>query len=141
MENNIILSAVLQGLLEFLLPIVAVAIISVLVSWAKLLWQKARLWNPDATDLLEEAAKVAVTAAEQAGAAKLISDKKVYAMDIAERWLAEHGIHLDIELIDAAVEAAVYRQFNSDSPCDFRNASNGAILKSLVQYLSPPLLS
>ena len=114
MENNVILSAVLQGLLEFLLPIVAVAIISVLVSWAKLLWQKARLWNPDATDLLEEAAKVAVTAAEQAGAAKLISDKKAYAMDIAERWLAEHGIHLDIELIDAAIEAAVYKQFNSD---------------------------
>lgn len=40
MENNVILSAVLQGLLEFLLPIVAVAIISALVSWAKLLWAK-----------------------------------------------------------------------------------------------------
>jgi len=114
MENNVILSAVLQGLLEFLLPIVAVAIISVLVSWAKLLWQKAKSWNLDATYLLEEAAKVAVTAAEQAGAAELIEDKKSYAMDIAERWLAEHGIHLDIELIDAAVEAAVYQQFNSD---------------------------
>jgi len=47
MEN--VLSAVLQGLLEFLLPIVAVAIISVLVSWAKLLWQKAKSWNGDAT--------------------------------------------------------------------------------------------
>jgi len=113
MENNVILSAVLQGLLEFLLPIVAVAVIGALVSWAKLLWEKAKSWNPDATDLLEEAAKVAVTAAEQAGAAKLISDKKAYAMDIAERWLAEHGIMLDIELIDAAIEAAVYRQFNS----------------------------
>ena len=113
MENNIILSAVLQGLLEFLLPIVAVAIISVLVSWAKLLWAKAQSWNPDTTDLLEEAAKVAVTAAEQAGTAYLINDKKAYAMDIAERWLAEHGIHLDIELIDAAIEAAVYKQFNS----------------------------
>ena len=113
MENNVILSAVLQGLLEFLLPIVAVAIISVLVSWAKLLWQKARLWNPDATDLLEEAAKVAVTAAEQAGAAKLISDKKVYAMDIAERWLELRGVHIDLDLIDAAIEAAVYEKFNA----------------------------
>jgi len=112
METNIILSAVLQSLLEFLLPIVAVAVIGALVSWAKLLWEKAKSWNPDATDLLEEAAKIAVTAAEQVGAAKFI-DKKVYAMDIAERWLAEHGIMLDIELIDAAIEAAVYRQFNS----------------------------
>jgi len=113
MENNIILSAVLQGLLEFLLPIAAVAIISAIVSWAKLLWAKAQSWNPDTTDLLEEAAKVAVTAAEQAGAAKLISDKKVYAMSVAEKWLEQHGIYLDIELIDAAIEAAVYKQFNS----------------------------
>ena len=113
MENNIILSAVLQGLLEFLLPIAAVAIISAVVSWARLAWERAKSWNGDATDLLEEAARVAVTAAEQAGAAYLINDKKAYAMDIAERWLAEHGIHLDIELIDAAVEAAVYKQFNS----------------------------
>jgi len=114
MENNIILSAVLQGLLEFLLPIVAVAIISALVSWAKLLWAKAQSWNPDTTDLLEEAAKIAVTAAEQAGAAKLINDKKVYAMDVAEKWLEQHGVHLDFELIDAAIEAAVYEQFNTD---------------------------
>ena len=114
METNIILSAVLQSLLEFLLPIVAVAVISVLVSWAKLLWAKAQSWNPDTTDLLEEAAKIAVTAAEQAGAAELIEDKKSYAMDIAERWLDQHGISIDIELIDAAIEAAVYQQFNSD---------------------------
>ncbi|MEN6622180.1 MAG: phage holin, LLH family [Smithella sp.] len=118
MGNNIILSAVLQSLLEFLLPIVVVAIISALVSWARFLWAKAKSWNSDATDLLEEAAKVAVIAAEQAGAAKLIDDKKVYAMDIAERWLEQHGIHLDIELISAAVEAAVYRQFNYQKPTE-----------------------
>ena len=114
MENNIILSAVLQSLLEFLLPIVAVAVIGVLVSWAKLLWEKAKSWNGDATTLLAEAAKIAVTAAEQAGAAKLINDKKVYAMDIAEKWLEQHGVHLDFELIDAVVDAAVYEQFNTD---------------------------
>ncbi len=114
METNIILSAVLQSLLEFLLPIVAVAVIGALVSWAKLLWEKAKSWNGDATTLLEEAAKIAVSAAEQAGAAKLISDKKVYAMDVAEKWLEQHGVHLDFELIDAAIEAAVYEQFNTD---------------------------
>jgi len=118
METNIILSAVLQGLLEFLLPIAVVAIISAIVSWARLVWERAKSWNGDATDLLEEAARVAVTAAEQAGAAKLISDKKAYAMDIAERWLEQHGIRLDIELIDAAVEAAVYRQFNAEKPAE-----------------------
>ena len=104
----------LQSLLEFLLPIVAVAVIGALVSWAKLLWAKAKSWNPDTTYLLAEAAKIAVTAAEQAGAAKLINGKKVYAMDVAEKWLEQHGVHLDFELIDAAVEAAVYEQFNTD---------------------------
>ena len=104
----------LQSLLEFLLPIVAVAVIGALVSWAKLLWEKAKSWNGDATTLLAEAAKIAVTAAEQAGAAKLINDKKVYAMDVAEKWLEQHGVHLDFELIEAAVDAAVGEQSSID---------------------------
>ena len=35
-------------------------------------------------------------------------------MDVAEIWLEQHGVHLDFELIDAAIEAAVYEQFNTD---------------------------
>ena len=113
MEWNIVLSAVVQKLLEVFLPILAVAIVGLLIAKIKLAIVQMRSWNPKATDLLEQAVTFAVTAAEQAGAAKLISDKKVYAMDIAERWLEQHGIMLDIELIDAAIEAAVYKQFNS----------------------------
>jgi len=62
---------------------------------------------------LEEAAVFAVMAAEQAGAAELIKDKKVYAFDIAERWLELRGIKIDLDLIDAAIEAAVYEKFNA----------------------------
>lgn len=113
MEWNQILSAVLQSLLEFLLPIVAVAIISALISWAKLLWEKAKTWNSPATDLLEQAAIVAVTAAEQAGLSGLIKDKREYAFEIAEAWLKKNGITIDTDLIYAAIEAAVWKEFNS----------------------------
>ena len=114
MENNVILSAVLQSLLQYFLPILAVALVGFLVAKIKYFLAESKAWNPKITSLLEEAAKFAVMAAEQAGAAKLISDKKVYAMDVAEKWLEQHGVHLDFELIDAAIEAAVYEQFNSD---------------------------
>ena len=43
----------------------------------------------------------------------MIKDKKVYAFDIAERWLELHGIKIDLDLIDAAIEAAVYEKFNA----------------------------
>lgn len=115
MEWNVVLSAVLQSLLEFLLPLLAVAIISALISWAKLLWEKAKTWNSPATDLLEQAAIVAVTAAEQAGLSGLIKDKREYAFEIAEAWLKKNGITIDTDLIYAAIEAAVWKEFNSNN--------------------------
>lgn len=113
MEWNVVLSAVLQSLLEFLLPILAVAIISALMSWARLLWAKAKTWNSSATDLLEQAALVAVTAAEQAGLADLTKNKREYAFNVAQDWLKARGIKLDTDLIYAAIEAAVWKEFNS----------------------------
>lgn len=111
MEN--VLSAVLQKLLEYFLPILAVALVGFLAAKIKNLLAEAKAWNPDITELLEQAVKFAVTAAEQAGASKLIEDKKTYAFDVAERWLELHGIKIDLDLIDAAIEAAVYEKFNA----------------------------
>jgi len=65
------------------------------------------------TELIEEAAVFAVQAAEQAGAAELIKDKKEYAIQIAEAWLEANHITTDIDLIDAAIEKAVLELFNS----------------------------
>ena len=113
MEWNIVFSAVLQKLLEVFLPILAVALVGFLAAKIKYWLAEAKAWNPDITELLEQAVKFAVTAAEQAGAAKLIEDKKVYAFEIAERWLELRGVHIDLDLIDAAIEAAVYEQFNA----------------------------
>ena len=116
MEN--VLSAVLQKLLEYFLPILAVALVGFLAAKIKYYLAESKAWNPKITSLLEEAAVFAVMAAEQAGAAELIKDKKVYAFDIAERWLELRGVHIDLDLIDAAIEAAVYRQFNSEKPAE-----------------------
>ncbi len=113
MEWNIVFSAVLQKLLEVFLPILAVTIVGFLIAKIKYWLAEAKAWNPDITELLEQAVKFAVTAAEQAGASKLIEDKKTYAFDVAERWLELHGIKIDLDLIDAAIEAAVYEKFNA----------------------------
>ena len=115
---NEILSAMLQSVLSYLLPVLAVALTGFLVAKIKEAWARAKVWNPDITELLENAAKFAVTAAEQAGAAQLIDDKKKYAFEIAEQWLALHGVKLELGMIDAAIEAAVYKQFNQPNDGD-----------------------
>ena len=109
-----ILSKVLEAMLIAILPPLAVALVGLIVGHAKRLWAEARLLNPSLTGLIEQAAKFAVLAAEQAGAAKLVEDKKQYAIEIAERWLLTKNLVLDIDLIDAAIEKAVLELFNSE---------------------------
>ncbi len=112
MEINGILSAMAQSVLEFILPILAVSLTSYLLARAREIWERAKHENPSATRLLSESVRVAVMAAEQAGASGLITDKRAYAFDVAEKWLKARGVTLDIDLIYAAIEAAVYKEFN-----------------------------
>lgn len=116
MEWMPIVSKVLEAVLIAILPPLAAAMVAWMVAKAKEGWARAKLWNPTVTDLIEEAAKFAVRAAEQAGAAELIADKKAYALQIAEAWLAQRNITTDLDLIDAAIEAAVLELFNEDKP-------------------------
>ena len=69
--------------------------------------------QPAVTDILAQSARIAVIAAEQAGAGKLSEEKKKYAIDYAEKWLKARGITLDLDLIAASIEAAVYKEFNA----------------------------
>jgi aminopeptidase N len=64
---------------------------------------------------LEYAARIAVRAAEQAGMAGLIADKRKYAFDVIEKALASRGFVVDIDIIYAAIEAAVMQEFNKDT--------------------------
>lgn len=67
--------------------------------------------------LLDKAVETAVMAAEQSGAKQLAIDagtdlaltKKKYAVDLAAKYLNEHGIKVDPALIDGMIEAEVLR--------------------------------
>jgi len=91
-----------------LIPIV----VPVVIAWVKLILAKATAalesWNPSFAQVLEDGAKLAVTAAEQSGIADLIQDKKAYAVEVLQMYLEAHGCpNIDIDLIAAAIEAAV----------------------------------
>ena len=61
---------------------------------------------------LTEAAELAVAAAEKMNASEFIDEKKQYALEIMQSWLDAHGWdEVDIELLEAALEAEVLRQF------------------------------
>lgn len=63
---------------------------------------------------LQEAATVAVQAAEQLHLTGVINDKKAAAIDVLVRELATKGIKVDATAIDTAIEAAVMNAFNTD---------------------------
>jgi hypothetical protein len=111
-------SDLLQNLLMAFAPVIASLLAGLLYAQIRKVWAQFKAEKPDVAWALESAARMAVLAAEQAGAKELIEDKKAYAMNVAEKWLATKGITLDLDLIDAAIEAAVYDELNrqKDAP-------------------------
>ena len=107
MDWNEVLSSVLQAVLLVALPPMAVAVYKWISAQAEKLLAEAREWNPTVMDVVCQAARFAVAAAEQAGIGELIEDKKSYALEVAQLWLKEKGIVVDLKLVDAAIEAAV----------------------------------
>lgn len=114
MEWMPILSKVFEAILIAILPPLVAFLVSIGLAYAKRVWGDLKLRYPTVTELVEEAAVFAVQAAEQAGAAELIEDKKQYAIQIAEAWLEANHITTDLHLIDAAIEKAVLELFNKD---------------------------
>lgn len=111
---NEILSNVLQAVALMVLPPLAVAVYLWLKAQAELLLAQAREWNPTVTEYVERAASFAVSAAEQAGLAELIEDKKAYALAAGQGWLEGRGIKFDLRLLDAAIEKAVREEINGE---------------------------
>ena len=64
--------------------------------------------------LLDKAVETAVLAAEQSGLTAVIQNvgaqKKRYAIDMAGRYLAEHGLKVDPLVLDGLIEATVRRR-------------------------------
>jgi hypothetical protein len=107
-----VLSKFAEQFLLGIAPVLAGFVVAWLGVQIKLLWAKAKAYNPEAVDLLEMIAPMAVKAAEQAKLAGYLDDKKNYAIDLITSWLASKGVTIDAGLISAAIEAAVYDEFN-----------------------------
>jgi 2-keto-3-deoxy-L-rhamnonate aldolase RhmA len=105
--DSTFLSAFLQNVLMSVGVGVALSLIGVAVSLAKKLWAEAKATNPDLFAEVERVAALVVAAAEQAGIDTIIEDKKKWALDLAEKFLATQGIVVDLDLVAAAIEAAV----------------------------------
>jgi len=95
-------------LLTIILPFVAQALLALTKKWLA----ELKAAKPQLMWYLERAAEVAVAAAEKMELSKYIEDKKKYAMDIAQAYLDAHGWdEIDFELLEAAIEAEVLKQF------------------------------
>ena len=106
----------IQNLLLAFLPILASLAAGALFAWLRKTWAEFKAAKPDVAWILEQAAAMAVQAAEQAGAAGFIKDKKEYALGIAQLYLDSKGLKIDLALLDAAIEAAVFAEFNKNKP-------------------------
>ena len=99
---------VLNAVLMAALPALAVSLTGAVIAWARKTWAEFKRTEPGIADQVAFYARIAVEAAEQAGAAKLVEDKKRYALDIAQRWLEQNGLgDIDVELIAAEIERQV----------------------------------
>lgn len=109
---NEFLSSFVQNLLLAIAPFLASLVAAWLIAKTREAWAKAKEAEPDLVDTLRWIAKQAVIAAEQAGAASEFGGKKNYAIGVAEKYLEAKGINVDLDLISAAIEAAVWTEFN-----------------------------
>jgi len=116
-----VLSDFVQAMLLATAPVLGVFLVKAVIAWGQKLAAQAKEAQPDLFSQVEWIAKTAVKAAEQSGAVTLGQEKKAYAINAIEKWLAEKGLTLDIDLIDAAVEAAVFEEFGgkNNNPVGF----------------------
>jgi len=108
-------SVFVQEFLGIVVPVLASLLAGLLIAWIKKLVEEIKvkmdhrfIW------MLDEAVRVAVLAAEQANLAGFVEDKKSYAIDVAEKWLAARGFKVDLGILADQIEAAVMEEFNKE---------------------------
>jgi len=107
----------LQVFLIAVIPAVAAYLASMAKAWIDLKKADFAHRSPKLEDALELAVELAVKAAEQLGLSGAIDDKLDYAVSVAQTWLDSNGWdEVDVVLIEAAVESAVYAKFNAPDP-------------------------
>lgn len=132
MELTNFLSLVAEGLLIIALPIVIAAAIQHIRAMAQQL--RSRL-SADQQQAADRAVSIAVKAVEQVGGIEgLIGpDKKQRAIQIAQSFLAERGVTLDVGKLANLIEAEVQTQFSKPTPVIDSAQTRQALIDSAVQ--------
>ncbi len=108
-----ILNGVLAEVIEFVAYALIPFLAAIVMAWFKKMRAKLEAeTSAQLADVIFIVAKHAVLAAEQAGLLDAAIDKKDHAIEIAEKFLAEIGVDVDLDPVGDAVEAAVMDQFN-----------------------------
>jgi len=116
--------AIITKILEVLIALAMPGFLAWLYSKAVAEWQDFQKNKPSLSWFLEDAARIAVQAAEQLGIAGVLTEKKAWAITYVQKYLDAHGLHdVDVALIEGAVEAAVLELFNKDKPAKVISAS------------------
>lgn len=111
--TKIVLFTALNITLQTLLPVLVAAVASYVAVQVRAAWERIKQSQDDSViGHIEWAVSVAINAAEQAGIAGLIKDKKEYALHVAQTILGNKGIKIDVISLEAAIEAAVYKELN-----------------------------
>lgn len=93
-----------------LVPVIAGFLIALLKAWTQKLLADLEATKPQFAHYLYTGAQMAVEAAEQAGVAGFVDDRKQYALNILQKYLDTHGFEeFDIDLLEAAIESEVLR--------------------------------
>jgi len=112
MEWQTVAAKFLETLLLGLAPVLAAAVTGWVAVKIRVALEELKNEYKEQWWILELVATTAVKAAEQAQLAGLVEGKKKYALAVVEAALAERGFVIDLDVIDAAVEAAVWEEFN-----------------------------
>jgi hypothetical protein len=106
-------TTILYELAKYFLPILALSLVTMVITWAKKGWQeiKSRA-GEDLAYFMEQAADIAVKAAEQMKIKDYIKDKKTTALEIAQGYLNSHGFkNFDLGVLGNLIEAKVIENF------------------------------
>jgi LL-H family phage holin len=91
-----------------------IAVTTLVIGWVGFEVRKLVAANSNDANFqfISQVARVAIEAAEQLYGANAGETKKAYALDYVEKRLAERGIKVDVEAIEAQIEAAILREIN-----------------------------
>ena len=100
-----VIGEIMTQILRVLIPL----FVAMIIKWAVELYHKIKAEKPEWLPVLEYAAELAVLAAEQLFGDGYGKEKKQYAIKAIQNILAEHGLKLDLTVIEDAIEAEVYK--------------------------------